>query len=280
MKVIHYDKAQDFIDDTFSLLLEDEAQNNLILSIALQGRKVDISSWLLAAVVDAAGVVLLIAVCTLPFNLLLYAAGNQCRNEAVRVLARELRDLRFYVSGVTAEPQLARRFAEFYQEGDFCRAHMLMNVMTLTKTPTLLETPGQARPLRLDDLYFVPYWEREFAVECGVEVFDIHTNIAQVRERVGKDCHYIWEHGAPVAQAVHGRSTPNGAVLTGVYTPPPYRGRGYAGACVAYLSHLLFSRGHKFCALLADASNPISNHVYHKIGYREVCLLDKINFDR
>ena len=278
MKVIHYDKAQDFIDDTFSLLSEHEVQNNLIMSIAAQGREADISRWLLATVKDEVGAVLLTAVCTLPFNLMLYASGNKCRNEAVQTLARELRDLRFYISGVTAERQLAWRFAEFYQGGAPYRVHMAMNVMMLTQTPPLPKTPGLARPLTVDDLYFAPYWEREFAVECGVEVFDMPTNIAHVRERLEKDCHYIWEHGVPVAQAVHGRSTPNGAVVTSVYTPPPYRGHGYASACVAHLSRQLLSRGYKFCALLADAANPISNRIYYKIGYRDVCVFEEIKF--
>jgi predicted GNAT family acetyltransferase len=64
-----------------------------------------------------------------------------------------------------------------------------------------------------------------------------------------------------------------------VYTPPHYRNRGYAAACVAALSKRLLDSGRKFCALFADAENPISNGIYRKIGYRDVYIYDKLHFD-
>jgi uncharacterized protein len=56
-----------------------------------------------------------------------------------------------------------------------------------------------------------------------------------------------------------------------VYTPPPYRGRGYASNCVAALSQHLLDEGWKKCSLVTDLANPVSNSIYQKIGYRPVC---------
>jgi len=78
--------------------------------------------------------------------------------------------------------------------------------------------------------------------------------------------------------AVSGRNTQNGAVVTNVYTPPHYRGKGYATSVVAQLSKDLLERGNKFCCLFADALNPISCGVYRKIGYKDVCVYDEIKF--
>ena len=61
--------------------------------------------------------------------------------------------------------------------------------------------------------------------------------------------------------------TPNGIRVAWVYTPPENRGKGFAGACVAALSQKLFDDGRKFCFLYTDLANPISNHVYQKMGY-------------
>jgi len=112
-----------------------------------------------------------------------------------------------------------------------------------------------------------------------VEVYDIQTNVCRLKERLGKETHVIWENKYPVSQAVHGRSTQNGAVVNGIYTPPHYRGRGYATFVVAELSQMLLERGNKFCCLFADASNPISCGIYRIIGYGDLCVFDDIRFD-
>jgi len=46
--------------------------------------------------------------------------------------------------------------------------------------------------------------------------------------------------------------------------------KGFAGACVAALSQKLLDDGRKYCFLYTDLGNPISNHVYQKIGYEPV----------
>ena len=53
-----------------------------------------------------------------------------------------------------------------------------------------------------------------------------------------------------------------------VYTPPEYRRKGYATACVAALSQMLLDRGYQYYFLSTDLANPISNHIYQAIGYQ------------
>ena len=62
-----------------------------------------------------------------------------------------------------------------------------------------------------------------------------------------------------------------------VYTPPGYRNRGYAGACVAALSQLLLDRGYGFCFLYTDLANPTSR-IYQQIGYEPVCDVVEYRF--
>lgn len=66
------------------------------------------------------------------------------------------------------------------------------------------------------------------------------------------------------------RPTKRAIAVNGVYTPPEWRSRGYATACVAALSELLLRRGFEFCVLYTDLSNPTSNAIYTRIGYRPV----------
>jgi predicted GNAT family acetyltransferase len=82
---------------------------------------------------------------------------------------------------------------------------------------------------------------------------------------------FLWDvAGVPAAMAWHVGATPNGARLGMVYTPVAGRGRGYGTALVAALSGHLLGAGHRFCSLLADADNPVSNRLYERVGYRAV----------
>lgn len=55
-----------------------------------------------------------------------------------------------------------------------------------------------------------------------------------------------------------------------VYTPPRWRGHGYASAVTAEVSRGALVAGAEEVLLYTDLANPVSNSVYKRIGYREV----------
>lgn len=138
---------------------------------------------------------------------------------------------------------------------------------------------GFCRLLNKNDLFFSPYWERAFSEDCRVQMFSLPIVIEKIEARIDAGNHFIWEDGHPVSMATHTRSTQNGAGVNCVYTPPNYRGKGYASSLVAELSRTLLERGNKFCFLFADADNPISCGIYRKIGYYDLCVFDEVRFD-
>ena len=75
-----------------------------------------------------------------------------------------------------------------------------------------------------------------------------------------------------------GGATANGIKVSPVYTPPEYRGKGYATSCVAAVSQHLLNTGYKYCFLFTDVANPTSNHIYQKIGYQPVCEISDYSF--
>jgi uncharacterized protein len=76
---------------------------------------------------------------------------------------------------------------------------------------------------------------------------------------------------APVSLAAGRQRSPTVGLIGSVYTPPAYRRKGYATACVAALSQKLLDEGCDRCFLLTDLANPTSNHIYREIGYIPVC---------
>lgn len=248
MKFQRYPDTDSFAADTLEILLENEAQNNLPISF-INNKTDEVQNWLLATIKDDHGSVVLTAACTPPFNLLLYETRNQQNDAAVALLSKELKSIGFSLSGVMADQDLAQRFATAYM-GNAYHRHCSMHII----------------------------WEQAFRDDCHVENYPFETLVKRIEKRIENNNHYIWEDVFPVSQAVYGRSTLNCAVVSYVYTPPHYRGKGYASACVASLSKRLLEKGYQSCVLFADADNPISCGVYRKIGYKEICLCDELRF--
>jgi hypothetical protein len=71
--------------------------------------------------------------------------------------------------------------------------------------------------------------------------------------------------------AGYSRELPTAIGVAFVYTPPYFRGKGYATSCVAQLSRMALDKGYKKCVLYTDLLNPTSNSIYQRIGYKPVC---------
>ena len=62
-----------------------------------------------------------------------------------------------------------------------------------------------------------------------------------------------------------------------VYTPPEFRGRGYASSLVAAVSQRIVDSGKKGM-LFTDLANPTSNNIYSAVGYQPMSDFKHINF--
>jgi len=273
MKFTRYIDLKLFEADTLEILLEKEVQNNLPISFIRNEKSWDTSGWLLFTIKDDSGGVLLTAACTPPYNIVLYETRNIANDAAVMLLSDELKSMKITLSGVLAEQGLAQRFAENYT--DIFSRKMSMNVMQLDVLNNIEKAPGICRELREDDMFYMPHWINAFGEDCKAIV---NPSVENIKSRIGKSTHYIWENGHPVSSAVNTRNTENGGGISEVYTPPYFRGKGYASSVVAELSADLLRRGNKFCFLFADAENPVSCGIYRKIGFYDLCIFDEIKF--
>lgn len=61
--------------------------------------------------------------------------------------------------------------------------------------------------------------------------------------------------------------SPRYGAINYVYTPPEFRGRGYASQIVYHLCHMILDRG-LIPMLYTDKSNPTSNKIYTDLGFR------------
>jgi predicted GNAT family acetyltransferase len=134
------------------------------------------------------------------------------------------------------------------------------------------------RLAREDEVDLITEWALAFQEEA-LGPGDPEQTRETVVHRINEQEIYVWDDEQPASMAAKARPIVNGISVNLVYTPPEFRRRGYATACVAALSQLLLDSGWKFCVLFADLSNPTSNHIYQTIGYTSVCDFNEYIFD-
>jgi len=272
--------------DRVSVLLEcEEAVNNLPLGIVYRlaeaARREEAHPPLLA-LVEEQGHVTFVMIMTPPHNLIVYSLPSGLASSpspdgggevgaidaAVSFLLRE----GISPPGVIGPREVATRFASVWCAGTGCTAQVRTEQMIyrLDRVNPIAYRPGalvQAAEVHLD---LVAEWMAGFFEITPEGRLERAEAQARAEEMTGAGRLYLWSDGAPVSMAWKTRPTRHSITVSGVYTPPALRRRGYATSCVAGLSQLLLDEGYAYCTLYTDLANPTSNHIYQEIGYRPI----------
>ncbi|MFG2515056.1 GNAT family N-acetyltransferase [Streptomyces sp. NPDC048584] len=137
-----------------------------------------------------------------------------------------------------------------------------------TLTPPEPLPAGRARVLGEGDLDEAAFWCGEFAKAVGE---DVTVNAETWSSTRYADKRYtLWETPDRTPVSVAGMNPLIGGQIQVdiVYTPARLRGRGYAAAVAAEVSRAALAAGARDVVLFADLSNPTSNALYQRLGYR------------
>ena len=128
---------------------------------------------------------------------------------------------------------------------------------------------GEARPATPDELELAVSWHTAFAVECGFAASEDRT--PSVRTQIEQRRQLMWiVDGVAVAQGVYTPIVAGTARIVGVYTPPEHRRNGYAAGLTWAITHQALADGAERVVLHTDLSNPTSNAIYQRLGFRPV----------
>ncbi len=137
-----------------------------------------------------------------------------------------------------------------------------------TLTPPDPPPPGAARIAGAADRDLVVDWMAAFHREIGerpdrsAEFVDDKLSYGGLR---------LWEDGGrPVSMAALTRPAAGMVRVMGVFTPPEFRGRGYAAATTAAVTRAALDAGVTDVVLFTDLGNPTSNALYQRIGYTPI----------
>ncbi|MBN2879659.1 MAG: GNAT family N-acetyltransferase [Clostridia bacterium] len=117
-----------------------------------------------------------------------------------------------------------------------------------------------------------------FADDCSLDCDPDTAREKAAALKLSGNLFALVDNGSVVTMAATSRKTHNARAVNFVYTPPEHRGKGYSLCCVKQLTEAILKDND--CAFLyADINNPISNHVYEKLGYEvfdEFCHYKKL----
>jgi uncharacterized protein len=276
MRSLHrFTEPADFLAQAEPFLRAAEAENVLMLGICSPGgsHRFDDSCYL--ATVEEDGAVVACALRTPPYSALLTRADRQ----AIKLLATDLVG-KYQDLPAAAGPEPAiRLFAELWSARTGATARPAMRMRVLEARHVLQPPPpaGTFRVATEADLPTVEPWVEAFFEEVDLNDPSDPSDVA--RKQIREGSLFIWEDARPVSMTAWAGRTGQMVRINSVYTPPEYRRRGYASACVASLTQRLLDEGLASCCLYTDLANPTSNKIYQAIGYRPVCDVTEYHFE-
>jgi len=194
------------------------------------------------------------------------------RPEGIEAMVDAICDAGVALPGINGDAATAARFAGQWTEryGSAAIPARGQRLYELVGEPRRLPASGALRPAGAGDRELLEQWMHGF-----------HDDVAEPLRDVGalldRRPFYVWQDGEPASMVAHTHPVEGVVRVQYVYTPPDKRQRGYAGACVADLSRRLRAAGHR-AALYTDLSNPVSNSIYRRIGYRAVAEVLRYTF--
>lgn len=276
--VVAHPDAASFLSRARAWLMEREDEHNLLLGLAamLSGTPpAPGPDGYLFVTVEADGAVSGAAFRTPPHKVGVTRMPLAAADGVARALAHRYD----HVPAVFGHGDVAEAVAAAWVRlrGGTARTGLPQRIYRLDSVTFPEGVPGTMRAATEADLPTVHLWGEGFAEDAG----RAFATAPETRARwVAGGGLFLWEDGGgPVSMALATGRTEHGVRIGYVYTPGEHRGRGYASALTAALSQKELDAGARFCVLYTDLTNPISNRIYQRLGYRPLHDLVDVDID-
>lgn len=262
---------QEFLKEGEAFLLKNESFNNLFLGLAnrLCEQNPDGGDPFFYLLKNELDEVIGAAMRSAPIRPLIITEMN---NSGLRLLSEELKKKNISLVGAVGHKETIEHFGEVWGSSSFEVMGQGVYECRNLIPPSLLK--GELYQVQLDDPVGL-----EAAVEFGAgfikECFPKHREpVVEARKSVEfyveRGLLFLWKSdtGEFVSMACNNRESKNAGTIGWVFTPSDKRGNGY-GSMVTYgATREIFKKGKTLANLFTDLSNPTSNSIYQKLGYK------------
>lgn len=273
MALVFYDSVDDFLTHHESMLLKHEAKHQLMLSNAyrLKANASKLNHFM--GIIHENHDIKVIFLYMAPYNLLVDSFSE--------ISTEDLYDFTFAIyqkcpslPGINAPFYIAEPFCEFFHQisGKFYYKRLGMDIMVLHELESIDLPKGSMRLATLDDLNLVNQWVLSFHQESLNEAVKLEDVDKSNRLRIEQSRLFLFEneHQMIVSMGAIARTLQKGCSLSLIYSDALKRNQGYGLAITHYLSKHILSLGYEYVTLFVDLSNPISNRVYQKLGFKVI----------
>ncbi|MEM6649227.1 MAG: GNAT family N-acetyltransferase [Pseudomonadota bacterium] len=267
--------AVGFYHDHLAYWTQNEAQNNLIMSIVSRAvkEKQELIGWSVTKDND----VVLTAAQTPPHPLLI---SHGCE-DASMALATHFEGPHFYVSGpVSTLDKFVTQWQSRHDLDVTDRTEMTFFMLETLISVSLPEGSFNiASEADLDRLLPLMI-DGAAAMGLAPSLQRVDVIRPQLKSAIADRRQAYWEvNGKIVSIARYASSLPDrGARIGGVYTCLAHRKKGIASALVGSLANSLFENGQKWVSLFADNANTTSTQLYQRLGFRPVFQSATVSF--
>jgi predicted GNAT family acetyltransferase len=257
-----------FCETALPFLMETETENNLLIGISLSLAKTSSLAdcherffWVVHNGITICGA----AMWRPPYDLLL---SHPFSYPALAALSEYLIRRHVSLPGIFGPNYAASEFARNWTEATSLAANLWCEerIYELRQVESLTLPQGRIAQAERDRVDLLCPWVTGLLHETGEK----GDSLAMLDASISDGRLFLWFDGNPVSMAAWTGPTMNGVCINMIYTPPEFRHRGYATAVVSSLSSMLLCQGKSFCVLYADLSNPTSNNIYQRIGYKPI----------
>jgi RimJ/RimL family protein N-acetyltransferase len=195
----------------------------------------------------------------------------------VAALVDAMADAGAVLPGVQGGSATAARFAGRWTERQRVAAFPTrgLRLYELAQLNEIEPVEGQLREFEALDRPRVIPWIAQFQAEVHEAPMDPER---QLDDLLTAGRIWLWEDEGISCMAISRQPIQGVVRLSGVYTPPHKRRRGYAAACVYGVSKYFTETSHR-CILYTDLGNPTSNSIYRQLGYQAVAEVTHYRFD-
>lgn len=261
MEIFHPTSLIDWLADTSDFLARHEAEHGLMLGVARAMREPPPDAYFACIRDDD---VVFAAAMRLDWRLIL---SREARRGALALVAKDA-DSPLLKTVLGPSESVERFTTASTRPWRDVMSQGIYECRVVTPPPRMV---GKRRLAAAEDRDLLVAWLRSFVAEALHEQLDDVAAGARVDEHIAeRHFHVLDVDGTIVSLAAAVAPTVHGIRVNHVYTPPEYRGRGYASTLVASLTQALLDSGHRFTFLHTDLANPTSNRIYMRIGYRQV----------